>query len=632
MKFLRNTYKSKELRRNLNLKFTMRSIKFTIYNNIIKSIFLAISFAPLFLFAQQAVTKQGENTTSDTEFVNETGEIVRYPALTRYGEILPFCGGPFTDGRDATVYQTVLIGDQCWMAENLRYLPAVVGPATGSDTETYYYVYNYNGTDVNSAKLTANYQTYGVLYNKPAVMNGESSSNANPSGVQGVCPIGWHVPSTLEWQDLFNYLSSTPAYWCDAASWKYAKSLASTSGWLGSAISCYVGYNQASNNATGFNAKPGGGRYNTSTFSLINSRGIFWSSYGANTLELRYNSVGGLQSSSVNQNGFSIRCIRDNDCEYLSTPVTGTHITSSGQIEWHWNAVPHTTGYKYNISSDYTTATDIGNSTSFTQTGTFYCSSNYTLYVWAYSDCGLSNWGKFDVLTYACPPNPCGGVTQFTDSRDTKIYNTVEIGGQCWMKENLAYLPSVVGPGTFSYTTPYYYVYDYNGTSVPTAKATANYANYGVLYNWAAVMNGAGSSNNNPSGVQGVCPTGWHVPSQEEWRQFELFLMSNAIYWCDGWYYHISKSIANTNGWTVSTENCTPGNDQTSNNVSGFSGKPGGYTYSGFSRINNNSNWWSSTHYNSNDSWFALIMYNDPYFIFSSNPKLSGLSVRCVKD
>ncbi len=92
------------------------------------------------------------------------------------------------------------------------------------------------------------------------------------------------------------------------------------------------------------------------------------------------------------------------------------------------------------------------------------------------------------------------------------------------MAKNLAYLPDVVKPDSGSQTTPLYYVYDYNGTSVNAAKETENYTIYGVLYNWAAAMAGSESSSNNPSGVQGICPQGWHIPSDAEWTQLSDYL------------------------------------------------------------------------------------------------------------
>ncbi|HLW09227.1 MAG TPA: SUMF1/EgtB/PvdO family nonheme iron enzyme, partial [Fermentimonas sp.] len=98
----------------------------------------------------------------------------------------------------------------------------------------------------------------------------------------------------------------------------------------------------------------------------------------------------------------------------------------------------------------------------------------------------------------------------FVDSRDGNVYPTVTIGNQVWMAENLKYLPQVVGPATASETAPYNYVYDYNGTDVEAAKATENYSDYGVLYNWQAATE--------------ACPTGWHLPSDDEWRELTDFI------------------------------------------------------------------------------------------------------------
>ena len=111
----------------------------------------------------------------------------------------------------------------------------------------------------------------------------------------------------------------------------------------------------------------------------------------------------------------------------------------------------------------------------------------------------------------------------FYDIRDNTHYNVVKIGNQFWMAENLKYLPSVVGVTTASDSIPYCYVYGYNGTSVAAAKATSNYNTYGVLYNWQAAMAGSSSSSANPSGVQAVCPSGWHLPSDAEWSQLTAF-------------------------------------------------------------------------------------------------------------
>lgn len=99
--------------------------------------------------------------------------------------------GTFTDSRDGRVYRSVKIGEQIWMAGNLAYLPVLDVDSTDADAYKYYYVYGYYGADVDSAKATDNYKTYGVLYNWSAAL--------------AACPKGWHLPSDAEWTTLTDY-------------------------------------------------------------------------------------------------------------------------------------------------------------------------------------------------------------------------------------------------------------------------------------------------------------------------------------------------------------------------------------------------------------------------------------------
>ena len=207
----------------------------------------------------------------------------------------------------------------------------------------------------------------------------------------------------------------------------------------------------------------------------------------------------------------------------------------------------------------------------------------------------------------------------FTDPRDGIVYKTVKIGNQVWMAENLKYLPSVVGSGTGSLTIPYYYVYGYNGTDVAAAKGTANYTTYGVLYNWPAAMAGSASSAANPSGVQGVCPTGWHLPSDAEWTQLTDYLGGESV--AGG-----KLKEAGTAHWQSPNTGAT--------NETGFTALPGGYRYDdgSFDGIGDGGFWWSATEHNTNLAW-----YRDMYYLYSSVSRYSdnkelGFSVRCVRD
>jgi len=107
---------------------------------------------------------------------------------------------------------------------------------------------------------TAYEANYGLLYNWPAVMHGASGSNANPSGVQGICPDGWHVPSDAECTQLLNYVNSQSQNVCGGIDNQIGRSLAATVGWdLSGLDTCTVGNpNLSANNATGFGALPAG--------------------------------------------------------------------------------------------------------------------------------------------------------------------------------------------------------------------------------------------------------------------------------------------------------------------------------------------------------------------------------------
>ncbi|HDP74539.1 MAG TPA: PKD domain-containing protein, partial [Bacteroidales bacterium] len=209
--------------------------------------------------------------------------------------------GTFTDSRDGTEYQTITIGNQEWMAENLKYLPSVVGLGTGSQTIPYYYVYGYNGTDVAAAKSSTNYSTYGVLYNWPAAMNSETSSTSNPSGVQGVCPDGWHLPSHAEWTELTDYLGGE-----SVAGGKLKET--GTTHWNSP--------NAGATNETGFTALPGSYRINSGTFSNIGNYGYWWSASELSTdiawtRYMYYNGSYVGRSNLDKEFGFSVRCVRD---------------------------------------------------------------------------------------------------------------------------------------------------------------------------------------------------------------------------------------------------------------------------------------------------------------------------------
>jgi uncharacterized protein (TIGR02145 family) len=249
-------------------------------------------------------------------------------------------------------------------------------------------------------------------------------------------------------------------------------------------------------------------------------------------------------------------------------------------------------------------------------------SANTTYYVRAYAT-NSSGTSYGNTISFTTQQGSIGN--SFTDSRDGNVYKIVTIGNQVWMAENLRFLPSVVGPGTGSQTTPYYYVYGYNGTNVNEAKATSNYTNYGVLYNWVAAMNGASSSTSNPSGVKGVCPAGWHLPSNAEWSQLINFLGGETI--AGGKLKAIGTVELGTGLWNSPNTGAT--------NETGFTALPGGRrSNSGsFNDIGRFGNWWTTTSdLFESQAWYRTMSYDHTGLGALNGFKELGFCIRCIKD
>jgi len=189
---------------------------------------------------------------------------------------------------------------------------------------------------------------------------------------------------------------------------------------------------------------------------------------------------------------------------------------------------------------------------------------------------------------------------------DGNNYTVVKIGTQTWMAENLRYLPSVVSSITGTIVTPYCYVYDYNGTSVGTAKTITNYTTYGVLYNWKAAM--------------AAVPAGWHLPTDAEWTQMTDYLGGRLV--AGG----KLKEIGTTHWNSPNTG---------ASNETGFSALPGGQrkVVNGFEYVGSYGCWWSSDKRTPGSAWVRGLNYPDSSVGsgYSENMEI-GISVRCIKD
>ena len=234
---------------------------------------------------------------------------------------------------DGNYYDAVLIGKQCWMKQNLRTTHYADGNTIPRATSNQTYPCYYENTSLNIAQ-------YGLHYNWYAAMKNGESSNNNPSGVQGICPDGWHLPSSAEWNEMINYVSSQPRFLCDNSGGYYAKSLASRIGWSTYNNNCGVGaeygsYSRSTNNATRLTLMPGG--YYNNGFSSSHSTAYVWTStqYNGNYACYRYLDWGSRYMSDYHdymQYGYSVRCVRDPQLastEGQTVPVVTTAVVAN---------------------------------------------------------------------------------------------------------------------------------------------------------------------------------------------------------------------------------------------------------------------------------------------------------------
>ncbi|MCK9254567.1 MAG: hypothetical protein GX793_10130 [Bacteroidales bacterium] len=318
-----------------------------------------------------------------------------------------------------------------------------------------------------------------------------------------------------------------------------------------------------------------------------------------------------------------------------TNPTLGTHVSDEEQIEWNWTSVTNANGYKYNTSNNYSTAINNGNNTSYTQIG-LTCETAYTLYVWAYNECGESSSTTLNETTSDCP-SACDGIPKPTDY-DGNIYEIVGIGNQCWFAENMAtthYADGTVIPHVTNNS-------DWVNLSV-SDKAYCWYNNditnkniYGALYTWAAAANNTTSSSN-PSGVQGICPNGWHLPSDDEWEKLEGEVDATYPYGDAQW------DISGYRGDDVGS--ALAGNESLWNNGvlvthpsfgnSGFLALPAGYrkwSDGAFSDLGSHVGFWSTTSASSSNVYPRQFSM---YYTKSSRittMREFGMSVRCIKD
>ena len=533
---------------------------------------------------------------------------------TVWGDVLNFttlilCGIDSITDIDNNTYSTVKIGTQCWMQSNLRTKRYANGGTIAGDAK----IYHVKDDETNDA-------TYGLLYNWAAVMDTAASSNANPSGVQGICPDGWHVPSDAEWTQMTNYVAN-----------KYpgisvAKALLLPLDWMVTPASEYIPYN-----ITNFSALPVG--YYITTNEGFGQYADFYSatqSDASNALRVELSQTYNNLLPREKSRGYSVRCLYDSVSPitmYVTTNHTDNITNSTATLHGvlHEMGEGHTfisAGFKYGTSA-VALDREILSGAAMETAATYSCkltglTEGTPYYYRAFATAGNDTvWGDVHnfVIPFLC------GLDSVTDI-DNNTYSTVKIGTQCWMQSNLRTKRYADGGAIDS--DAFHHI---KGDA-------SNDATYGLLYNWAAVMGTEASSNANPSGVQGICPDGWHIPSDTEWTQLTNYVNSKSIYLCssENKNYVAPALASNKNGdWTYSIRECAVGNHPS--NATGFSALPAGsYSSSGYASFGENADFWSATQSSASNAHRRDLNYTwESVFDYTADKTL-GYSVRCLSD
>jgi uncharacterized protein (TIGR02145 family) len=517
------------------------------------------------------------------------------------------CGSDVISDYDGNIYNTVIIGSKCLIKENLN---------IGSMINTYQpqmnnsiiekYCYNDNPNNCN---------IYGGFYQWDEMMQYCSSSNFSSSSIQGICPTHWHIPSKDEWNVIIDSLGGTTI----------AGGKMKSTGTIENNNGLWYDPNSGATNESGFTGFPSGGRNNEGAYNGLGLSACFHTSTDYNSIySFGYTNAWciGLEHDTIsasNLNGLSkfdaisLRCIMDDIIQeslpILSTIqisyISQTSASSGGEIANDGGSFVSSRGICWNTTgnptiSDYHTSDGAGQGYYTSSLTGLISNTMYYVRSYAINGVGIAYGIQVSFTTSSTPSFSCP-ITTITDY-DGNTYNTVTIGNQCWMKENLKTThyrngTSLAYPG--SNNTEWV-----NNTSGAYAwyNDNINYKDiYGALYNSSAVT----SSN-------GLCPTGWHVPSSTDWN----FLIS----YLGGQYVAGGKLKETGNNHWIGPN--------VANNESWFTALPGGQKVYVYFEIGKYGHWWVSSGANN-----YICEYYSPYiYSQNSNGQYLGFSVRCIKD
>jgi len=471
---------------------------------------------------------------------------------------------------------TIIICNQDWMTKNLETvvyrngdtIPQVSNATQWANATTGAWCYYNNDSATGSV--------YGKLYNWYAVHD-----------PRGLVPLGWHIPTDLEWTVLTGCLGG------NAVAGGHLKD---------TGLLHWNSPNSGATNSSGFTAFGGGYRDATGPFNSLGFNGFWWTadSLSPNNAQYiylysYYEGVG--RTTSSFKSGMSVRCLKNTLPVLTTVPpeVTATNTISGGIISSDGGDAVTAKGVVWSTNPNPTVAlatkTNDGTGIAFYNSVINGLQPNETYYLRAYA---TSNIGT----AYG---NEVSFINIVADS-------DIVICSQRWMIKNLKVstykngdpIPQVTDPATWANLTTGAWCY-YNNDP-----ATASV--YGKLYNWYAV--------NDP---RGLAPTGWHLPSVAELTTLSTCMGGDAL--SGG-----ALKEAGTTHWASPNAGAT--------NSSGFTALPGGSRYDNgaFYELGFAGCWWTVTPSVPGYAWYLYLTYDSEYMNKPNANKTNAFSVRCIRN
>ncbi len=538
---------------------------------------------------------------------------------------------------DENQYAVVTIGGQIWMAENLRTTTYTNGlPIDYPGDDNYAWEYNTVGAYAWQNNDIAWKYVYGALYNWPAAMS-----------ANGLCPEGWKIPSDDEWIALTEHLGGLEI--------------------AGGKLKCtrtepedhprFNSPNIGATNESGFTGLPGGLRGSSGSYGPIGGNGFWWSAtefneYNSWEYHLTHDFEQFFRNNANKQMGFSVRCIKSdavlpNVLTAEIVEITALTAVSGGNVVDDGGAPVTARGIVWSIYENPTLENNEGFTNDGEGLGEFVSQlTNLTpetvYYVRAYATNPVGNaYGdqlSFTTIEYSFS---CGEV--ITDINGN-TYNTIQLGNQCWTKENLRItnyqdgteIPNVQDDGQWANAT-YGALTVYPHELIPGLNSNEEViAAYGILYNWYAVDD-----------YRGLCPEGWYVPSHPEWTLLENFMMSA---------YGLTNNPDDVNGLGNALKSCLQVNSPLGgdcatgdhprwnvhnihfgNDMAGFSALPAGRRRLNgvYFDIGNYGMFWTASEHTTTHAINRTLFSSQGNIagFFSTNyRKTIGFSVRCIKE